>query len=110
MKLQEFLHLKNMPSYIEVAVALAIVVCLWPLAIYCFRWWKKPYNKPNRILSKLQSSLRLSRADRRHLKTLLANNSDPISACQFVLDPSRWPIDKSTEATKKLYFKIFDQP
>lgn len=110
MKLQEFLHIKSLPTLIEVTAVFAVVVCLWLLAIYGFRWWRKPYNKPDRILRVLRRSLRLSRADQRHMKTLLGNNGDPISACQFLLDPSRWPIDKTSEATKKLHLKAFDQP
>lgn len=100
----------QVPSLVGISAVAAALICLWPLAIYFRRWWRKPYNKPERVLRKLQRSFRLTQADKRHLNSLLGSNREPVFACQFLLDPSRWPIDQSAEPTKKLYLKVFDHP
>ena len=109
MMFRELFSNGQMPTLVVVSAVAAALFCLWPLAIYFRRWCRKPYNKPERVFRQLQSSLRLTRADKRHLSSLLGNNRNPVFACQFLLDPSRWPINESTESTKKLYLKVFDQ-
>ncbi|MDZ4849195.1 MAG: hypothetical protein SGI77_07865 [Pirellulaceae bacterium] len=91
---------------IVTAISIALL-SLWPIGVYYWRWWNKPYQKPKRLLRNLQYSLGLSRSDRKHLSSLLGNQSDPYQACQYLLDPSRWPIDQSSERTMQLYAKVF---
>jgi hypothetical protein len=86
------------------------LLSLWPICVLGRRWWIKPYRNPSRVLTRIRRSLRLSGAEVRHLKTLLGSNQDPTTMCQFLLDPTRWPVASQDEMTKKLYAKVFKEP
>lgn len=98
-----------MPSIVQSTILIVALLSLWPLFLFFRRWWIKPFQKPRRLLKQLQRSLRLTRAEIRHLNSLLGDKRDPITASQFLLDRSRWPIDQSAEPTKKLFAKLFPE-
>ncbi len=97
-----------MPNLIWISAIGVGVLAFWPAALLIRRWWLKPYQNPKRILRRIQRSLRLTHSEVQHVNTLLGKDLDPLAACQFLLDPCRWPIAAQDESTKKLYAKVFN--